>query len=207
LRVKVPGNSLAEVLPRLRETYSSTIAYEVEHISNTEQREWLRDYIEAGKHKIELDKERQIDILRRLTRVEAFERYLRKTFLGQKTFSGEGLDVVVPMLEEVLEMLAHDGTRNAVLGMAHRGRLATIAHAVNMPYEEILAEFEAANQRGEVGKDDVTGDVKYHHGATGTYKCLDGNAITVTLANNPSHLEDADSDSRRRSVRRPRHRL
>jgi multifunctional 2-oxoglutarate metabolism enzyme len=192
LRVKVPGNTLAEVLPRLRETYSSTIAYEVEHISNTEQREWLRDYIESGKHKVALDKERQIDILRRLTRVEVFERYLRKTFLGAKTFSGEGLDIVVPMVEEMLDMLAQDGTPNAVLGMAHRGRLATIAHAVNMPYEEILAEFEAANRRGEVGAEDVTGDVKYHHGATGTYKALDGKAISVTLENNPSHLEAVD---------------
>ena len=192
LRVKVPGATLTEVLPRLRETYASTIAYEVEHISNTEQREWLRDVIESGKHKVSLTHEQQIDVLRRLTRVEAFERYLRKTFLGQKTFSGEGLDVVVPMIEEILEMLAHDGTPNAVLGMAHRGRLATIAHAVNMPYEEIFAEFEAASQRGEVGADDVTGDVKYHHGATGSYQCLDGKSISVTLANNPSHLEAVD---------------
>jgi 2-oxoglutarate dehydrogenase E1 component len=193
LRVKVPGDTLAEVLPKLRETYSSTIAYEVEHISNTEQREWLRDYIECGKHKIALNNDQKIELLRRLTRVESFERYLRKTFLGQKTFSGEGLDVVVPMLEEMLEMLAHDGTSNAVIGMAHRGRLATIAHAVNMPYEEILAEFEAAHERGEVrGDDDVTGDVKYHHGANGTYKCADGGTIAVTLANNPSHLEAVD---------------
>ena len=193
LRVKVPGNTLAEVLPRLRETYSSTIAYEVEHIANTEQREWLRDVIESGKHKIRLSNEQQIDVLRRLTRVETFERYLRKSFLGQKTFSGEGLDVVVPMLEEMLEMLAHEGTSTAVLGMAHRGRLATIAHVVNLPYEEILAEFEAAHERGEVGGgEDVTGDVKYHHGAHGTYKCLDGKTIAVTLANNPSHLEAVD---------------
>ena len=192
LRVKVPGNTLADVLPRLRETYSSTIAYEVEHISNTQQREWLRDVIESGKHKIALEPDRKIELLRRLTRVEVFERYLRKTFLGQKTFSGEGLDVMVPMIEEMLEMLARDGTANAVLGMAHRGRLATIAHAVNMPYEEILAEFEAAHERGEVGADDVTGDVKYHHGATGTYRGRDGIAISVTLANNPSHLEAVD---------------
>lgn len=192
LRVKVPGNTLAEVLPRLRETYSSTIAYEVEHISSTEQREWLLDVIESGKHKVALSNERKIELLQRLTRVEVFERYLRKTFLGQKTFSGEGLDVMVPMLEEMLEMLAHDGTGHAVLGMAHRGRLATIAHAVNMPYEEILAEFEAAHERGEVGADDITGDVKYHHGASGTYRCRDGNAIAVTLANNPSHLEAVD---------------
>ncbi|HEY9180406.1 MAG TPA: multifunctional oxoglutarate decarboxylase/oxoglutarate dehydrogenase thiamine pyrophosphate-binding subunit/dihydrolipoyllysine-residue succinyltransferase subunit, partial [Candidatus Baltobacteraceae bacterium] len=192
LRVKVPGNTLADVLPRLRETYSSTIAYEVEHISNTDQREWLRDVIESGKHKIAFSNEQKVDLLKRLTRVEVFERYLRKTFLGQKTFSGEGLDVMVPMLEEMLELLAHDGTGHAVLGMAHRGRLATIAHVVNMPYEEILAEFEAAHERGEVGANDVTGDVKYHHGATGTYRCTDGKAITVTLANNPSHLEAVD---------------
>jgi 2-oxoglutarate dehydrogenase E1 component len=192
LRVKVSGNTLADVLPRLRETYSSTIAYEVEHISNTEQREWLRDVIESGKHKTALDDDRKIELLQRLTRVEVFERYLRKTFLGQKTFSGEGLDVMVPMLQEMLEMLAREGTANAVIGMAHRGRLATIAHVVNMPYEEILAEFEAAHERGDVGESDVTGDVKYHHGATGTYQTRDGRAITVTLANNPSHLEAVD---------------
>jgi len=193
LRVKVPGNTLADVLPRLRDTYSSTIAYEVEHISNTEQREWLRDVIESGKHKVPLSNERQVELLRRLTRVESFERYLRKIFLGQKTFSGEGLDVMVPMLEEMLELLAQDGTANAVVGMAHRGRLATIAHVVNLPYEEILAEFEAANQRGEVRGDvDVTGDVKYHHGATGTYESANGARINVTLANNPSHLEAVD---------------
>ncbi len=193
LRVKVPGNTLADVLPHLRETYSSTIAYEVEHISNTEQREWLRDVIESGKHKSALSNDRKIELLRRLSRVEAFERYLRKAFLGQKTFSGEGLDAMVPMLEEILEMLVHDGTSNAVIGMAHRGRLATIAHVVNLPYEEILAEFEAAHERGEVGSEgDVTGDVKYHHGATGVYRCPDGKAIRVTLANNPSHLEAVD---------------
>ncbi len=192
LRVKVPGNTLAEVLPRLRETYSSTIAYEVEHISNTEQREWLRDVIESGKHRIAISNDRKIELLKRLTRVDVFERYLRKTFLGQKTFSGEGLDVMIPMLEEMLELLACEGTSHAVLGMAHRGRLATIAHVVNMPYEEILAEFEAAHERGEVGADDITGDVKYHHGAMGTYRCSDGKVIAVTLANNPSHLEAVD---------------
>ena len=192
LNVKVPGNTLADVLPRLRDTYASTIAFEVEHISNTEQRRWLREYIESGKHQIALSKERQVEFLARLTKVETFERYLRKTFLGQKTFSGEGLDVMVPMLEEMLEMLSDDGVPNAVLGMAHRGRLSVIAHVVNAPYEELLGEFEAAHQRGEVGNDDVTGDVKYHHGATGVYNTSNGKSIMVTLAHNPSHLEAVD---------------
>ncbi len=192
LEVKVPGNTLAEILPELRATYSSTIAFEIEHISSTEQRRWLREYVESGKHRIAFSHERRREILRRLTRVESFERYLRKTFLGQKTFSLEGLDALVPMLEETLELLAADGVEHAVIGMAHRGRLNTIAHILNLPYEEILAEFEAANERSGVGDADVTGDVKYHHGEHGTYRAS-GAAIEVTLANNPSHLEAVDA--------------
>jgi 2-oxoglutarate decarboxylase len=192
LRVKVPGNTLSDVLPHLRETYSSTIAYEIEHISNAGQRVWLRDYIESGKNKIKFSPQRQIEFLTRLTRVEAFDRYVRKTFLGQKTFSGEGLDVMVPMLEEMLDMFADDGIRNAVLGMAHRGRLNVIAHVVNAPYEEAMMEFEAAQYRGELGDDDVMGDVKYHHGATGVFVTSKGKSIQVTLAHNPSHLEAVD---------------
>jgi 2-oxoglutarate decarboxylase len=192
LQVKVPGKTLGDVLPRLRETYSSTIAYEIEHISNATQRAWLRDYIESGKNKVKLSPEGQIEVLARLTRVDAFDRYVRKTFLGQKTFSGEGLDVMVPMLEEMLDMFADDGIANAVLGMAHRGRLNVIAHVVNTPYEEVMTEFEAAQYRGKLGDDDVMGDVKYHHGATGTYVTAKGKSIGVTLAHNPSHLEAVD---------------
>jgi multifunctional 2-oxoglutarate metabolism enzyme len=192
LRVKVPGSTLAEVLPRLRETYSSTIAYEIEHISNANQRVWLRDYIEAGRNRFKQSPQRQIDFLERLTQVESFDRYVRKTFLGQKTFSGEGLDVMVPMLEEMLDMLADDGVETAVVGMAHRGRLNVIAHVVNLPYEEVMTEFEAAAYRGNLGDDDVMGDVKYHHGANGTFTTAKGKTIAVTLAHNPSHLEAVD---------------
>ncbi len=192
LRVKVPGKTLADVLPRLRETYSSTIAYEIEHISNANQRVWLRDYIESGRNRIKHTPQRQIDFLERLTQVEAFDRFVRKTFLGQKTFSGEGLDVMVPMLEEMLDMLADDGVAEAVLGMAHRGRLNVIAHVVNTPYEEVMTEFEAAQYRGNLGDDDVMGDVKYHHGATGRFTTSKGKTIAVTLAHNPSHLEAVD---------------
>lgn len=194
LRVKVQGNTLTEILPRLKETYSSTIAYEVEHISNTAQREWLRDWIESGNHCVPISAQRKVEVLQRLTRVEVLERYLRKTFLGQKTFSIEGLDAMVPMLEEILTMLADDGVGNAVVGMAHRGRLNTIAHVVNLPYQEILAEFEAANMRGEEQDEavDVTGDVKYHHGAEGEYVTPGGQKISVALVHNPSHLEAVD---------------
>jgi multifunctional 2-oxoglutarate metabolism enzyme len=192
LRVKLPGSTLAEVLPRLKETYASTIAYEIEHISNATQRVWLRDYIETGKNRIKLSPENQIEFLQRLTRVEAFDRYVRKAFLGQKTFSGEGLDVMVPMLQEMLDMLADDGVDNAVIGMAHRGRLNVIAHVVDMPYEEVMTEFEAGQYKGQLGDDDVMGDVKYHHGAKGDFVTSKGKRIAVTLAHNPSHLEAVD---------------
>jgi len=195
LRVKVPGNTLADVYPRLRETYSGTIAYEIEHISNTAQREWLREYIESGLHRRELTNERKVQVLQRLTKVETMERFLRKQFMSQKTFSIEGLDVMVPMLEEMISMLAEDGTQTAVLGMAHRGRLSTIAHVVNRPYEELLAEFEYGAMKTtpiEGDDDDTTGDVKYHHGADGVYITPIGTRINVKLANNPSHLEAVD---------------
>ncbi len=195
LRVKVPGNTLAEVLPNLRNVYSGTIAYEVEHISNVEQREWLREYIEGSMHRRELSPQRKVQVLQRLTKVETMERYFRKQFMSQKTFSIEGLDVMIPMLEEIISMLAEDGTQTAVLGMAHRGRLSAIAHVVNRPYEELLAEFEAGAMKTaepDFDEADVTGDVKYHHGAEGTYITPIGTQITVELANNPSHLEAVD---------------
>ena len=193
LRTKLRGDTLADILPRLRETYSSTIAYEVEHIANIAQREWLREYIETGAHRVPLDGAHARRVLDQLTRVEAMERFLRKSYIGQKTFSIEGLDVTVPMLEEMITALAGEGVETAVIGMAHRGRLSTIAHVVNRPYEEILSEFEAADLRGEGDEDDdVTGDVKYHHGSEGTYDTPDGATIRVSLANNPSHLEAVD---------------
>jgi 2-oxoglutarate decarboxylase len=192
LRTKLPAKTLTELVGELRKTYGSTIAYEVEHIANIQQREWLRDYIESGSHVVQLTPQQARQVLERLTRVETFERYLRKTYIGHKTFSIEGLDMMVPMLEETITLLAQDGVKTAVLGMAHRGRLATITHVVNRPYEEVLAEFEAAELRGDdESASDVTGDVKYHHGASGTYETAAG-AVTVALANNPSHLEAVD---------------
>ena len=194
LRIYAPAQTMVDVLNQLRDTYCSTIAYEVEHISNHEQRSWLRQQIESGAHRQPLSRERKLELLERLTRVESFEHYLRKAFLGQKTFSIEGLDAMVPMLEEMLHVLADEGTAEVRLGMAHRGRLAVITHVVDRPYEEVLLEFEHAQERGLVrGEGDVTGDVKYHQGATGTYETESGKKIRVVLANNPSHLEAVDS--------------
>jgi len=194
LRVYVPGRTLAEVLPRLRETYCGTIAYEIEHISSHEQRVWLREHIESGKHRPPLSPERRLQLLQRLTKVDAMERYLRRTFLGQKTFSIEGLDAMVPMLEELVTMVSDDGIDQVILGMAHRGRLAVTAHVVNRPYEAVLVTFEQGEQKRAVGSEgtDPTGDVKYHLGAQGTYVTEAGKAVSVKMLPNPSHLEAVD---------------
>jgi multifunctional 2-oxoglutarate metabolism enzyme len=191
LRVRVPGENLAEVLTYLRETYCSTIAYEIEHISSHEQRNWLRERIESGRYRQPLSPERKLQLLGRLTKVEAMDRYLRRTFLGQKTFSIEGLDSMIVMLEETLQLLSDDGTRHVVMGMAHRGRLSVIAHVVNRTYESLLVEFEQSKERLQTGTD-VTGDVKYHAEAEGTYVTPNGKQVSVTLLANPSHLEAVD---------------
>jgi len=190
LRVRVPGENLAEVLTHLRETYCSTIAYEIEHISSHEQRNWLRERIESWRYRQPLSPERKLQLLGRLTKVEAMDRYLRRTFLGQKTFSIEGLDSMIVMLEETLHLLSDNNTRHVVMGMAHRGRLSVIAHVVNRTYESLLVEFEQSKDRLEAG--DVTGDVKYHAEAEGTYVTPNGKQVSVTLLANPSHLEAVD---------------
>jgi 2-oxoglutarate dehydrogenase E1 component len=194
LRVYVPGRSLADVLPLLRHTYCGTIAYEIEHIASHEQRVWLREHIESGAYRLPFSRDEKLRLLGRLTKVDAMERYFRRTFIGQKTFSIEGLDAMVPMLEALLSMIAGDGIGEVVMGMAHRGRLAVIAHVANRPYEAILNAFELGHVRRAVGRTDrdATGDVKYHVGAVGTYLTETGKAIGVRLLSNPSHLEAVD---------------
>jgi 2-oxoglutarate dehydrogenase E1 component len=193
LRVHVPGETLADALPHLRETYCGTLAYEIEHIANHEERVWLRTAIESGRFRKPLLEEEKRTLLRRLTEVEGMEQYLRRSFLGQKQFSIEGLDVMVPMLDEAIELAAKDGARDVVMGMAHRGRLNVLAHILGRPYDVILREFEGERVFEAVGVDPEggSGDVKYHLGALGVRKTGSGD-IRVTLASNPSHLEYVD---------------
>ncbi len=191
LRIAVPGRTLAEALPYLQATYCGTMAYEIEHISTHEERVWLREKIESGAYRQPMPPERQRWLLHRLTEVEALERFLHKAYLGQKRFSIEGVDMLVPMLDRTIESAAESGARDVVIGMAHRGRLNVLAHTVGRPYETIFAEFEGGRQveGGHPTPEGGTGDVKYHHGAEGAYKTAQGKAITVSLSPNPSHLE------------------
>ncbi len=191
LRVAVPGETFAEALPNLRNTYASTIAYEIEHISDHKQRVWLRQAIESGTYRRPLTDVEKRRLLERLSSVEALESYLHKAFLGKKQFSIEGLDALVPMLDESIELASEAGAREVVVGMAHRGRLNVLAHTVGRPYESVLAEFEGEQTLGveTAAPEGGTGDVKYHYGASGTYKTLADKGVTVTLSPNPSHLE------------------
>jgi 2-oxoglutarate dehydrogenase E1 component len=214
LRLYVDGDTLADALPRLRETYCGTMAYELEHISSHEERVWLRQAIESGRYRVPLTYNEKRTLLERLTEVEGMEHYLRRAFLGQKHFSIEGLDVLVPMLDESIFLAAEAGAHEVVIGMAHRGRLNVLAHVVGRPYETILREFEGERTIEAVVTSDEggTGDVKYHLGAEGVRSTPSGE-ITVAIAANPSHLEAADpvvegrarAEQTDRSVREGRH--
>ena len=196
LRIGVPGETLLEALPRMREAYCGSLGYQIEHLSSHKQRMWLREMIETGSHRDALSAERQQRLLGRLVEVSEFERFLQKAYLGQKTFSIEGLDVMVPMIDELAWIAAGNGAREVVIGMAHRGRLSTLAHNLGRPLDSIFAEFEGAKaieavQRVAAIKHGGTGDVKYHHGIDGRLE-FEGGEIDVRLYPNPSHLEYVD---------------
>jgi multifunctional 2-oxoglutarate metabolism enzyme len=197
LRIGVPGETLLEALPRMRTAYCSTIAYQFEHLSSHQQRIWLREMIETGAHRQPLTDEEKKRLLNRLIDVFQFERFLEKAYLGQKMFSIEGLDVIVPMLDEVVTLSQRAGAEEVVFGMAHRGRLSVLAHNLGRPVESILAEFEGSKRIEAVKAVAAiphggTGDVKYHYGHRGVYETAGGEKISVRLYPNPSHLEFVD---------------
>ena len=158
LRVKVPGESFAAALPHLREAYCGTIAYEIEHLSDHQKRLWLRGVIESGRMREPLAPERRLAILERLVEVDAFERFLRRTYLGQKTFSIEGVDALVPITDQVIELIGRRGH-----GRGRAWAWPTAAGSPSSPTssaartESILAEFEG-HMAFESGEEDDARD-------------------------------------------------
>jgi 2-oxoglutarate dehydrogenase E1 component len=181
--------TVAAVLRRLGDTYSGYIGYEFEHLEDPERVRWLWDQVESGVHTTPLTTEEQVRLLQRLTEVEGFEQFLHRAYLGQKRFSIEGTDMLVPMLDLALSEASNDGCRAVVLGMAHRGRLNVLRHIINISPKTILRTFGEIKARGGVLAVAGTGDVKYHHGAEGELRLPDGSVIQILLAPNPSHLE------------------
>ncbi|MET9763587.1 multifunctional oxoglutarate decarboxylase/oxoglutarate dehydrogenase thiamine pyrophosphate-binding subunit/dihydrolipoyllysine-residue succinyltransferase subunit [Streptomyces sp. NPDC006372] len=178
---------LRDILGVLRDSYCRTTGIEFMHIQDPKQRKWIQDRIERPHTKPE--REEQLRILRRLNAAEAFETFLQTKYVGQKRFSLEGGESVIPLLDAVLDSAAESRLDEVVIGMAHRGRLNVLANIVGKSYAQIFREFEGnLDPKSMHG----SGDVKYHLGAEGTFTGLDGEQIKVSLAANPSHLEAVD---------------
>jgi 2-oxoglutarate dehydrogenase E1 component len=187
------ASNMLEAIEAFRRIYCSTIGYDYAHVFVPEERQWLRQAAETGRFRAPADPINPVALLERLTEVEAFERFLHRTFPGKTRFSIEGLDMLVPILDEVIGDAAESGTRNILIGMAHRGRLNVMAHVLNKPYAQILAEFkEPVSSRGFREDMAWTGDVKYHAGAHRALKGGRALDVVVSMPPNPSHLEAID---------------
>ncbi len=180
---------LRDILDTLRETYCGKIGPEYMHMKETDQKKWLQDRMEPSRNKQPLDLDTKRRILMKLNDAEAFERFLHTKYVGHKRFSLEGAESLIPMLDYLFNQATADGVVEAVIGMAHRGRLNVLANTLAKSYEQIFREFE-----GDVDPSSTqgSGDVKYHLGAEGAHTSPDGATLKLTLASNPSHLEAVD---------------
>ncbi len=182
------GSTALDVVRSLQRIYCERIGYELDQMDDVDQWNWLVEYIEGQRHFAPLSTGSQLRVLEILTEVEGFERFLHRAYLGQKRFSIEGLDMLVPMLGLAVRLAVKAGTKRVFLGMAHRGRLNVLSRLIGRPYEAIIADFEGDHGQGMQSEVSGTGDVKYHLGATVTVSTSAGE-IEVHLAPNPSHLE------------------
>jgi 2-oxoglutarate dehydrogenase E1 component len=186
------SRSALDEVRRLRAIYCGTTGYDYHHLTSFAERSWLRKSIESARFSQPLPDERRRALLERLSSVEGFERFLHRTFFGQKRFSIEGTDSMVPVLDEVVRDAAAAGARDVIVGMAHRGRLNVLTHVLGKPYPMMLYGFVSAQKapaaEEQQNTDEFSGDVKYHMGWTGEHE-VDGRRIRVSLSPNPSHLE------------------
>jgi len=187
------ASSLADLAERMRKIYCSTTGYDFAHVFAPAERQWLREAVESSRFHPPHDPIDAVGLLDRLTRVEAFEAFLQRSFPGKTRFSIEGLDMLVPVLDEVISGAGEAGLRRAFIGMAHRGRLNVMAHVMGKPYDQFLAEFkDQVRHASEMIGVQWTGDVKYHMGAS--HMIADGEEVelVVSMPPNPSHLEAID---------------
>src|SRR5207253_2080448 len=181
--------TLRELLAALRETYCRTIGVEYMHIQDTRIRRWLQERMEPRRNQPNFPRRRKIRILMNLHFAELFERFLHARYVGQKRFSLEGAETLIPLLDAIVEQAANTGVREIVLGMSHRGRLNVLANVLGKPYQEVFAEFE---DNFLLDSMDGDGDVKYHLGFSSDRTMPSGKCIHLSLSPNPSHLEAVD---------------
>jgi 2-oxoglutarate dehydrogenase E1 component len=176
----------ADVTQRLRTLYSGRIAFDIGHIEEDDERDWLRHAIEGDEVPRALSAEEKRALLERLTQVDGLERFIARAYVNVKRFSIEGTDALVPMLDAAIAGAAGNGAQSVVIGMAHRGRLNVLAHILDKPLTTLFNEFDGKHADSA---DSETGDVKYHLGATTERRSADGKRVRVELVPNPSHLE------------------
>ena len=182
------AQTLRQLIERLRNTYCRYIGAQFMHIDDPEIREWLQERMEGTENHIELAREDQLSILTRLTDAVIFEQFVRKKYVGAKTFSLEGAESLIPLLALAIEKAAGQGVEEIVMGMAHRGRLNVLANIIGKSPTEIFWEFEDPDPERLRGR----GDVKYHLGFSGNWIDRSGARLHLSLCFNPSHLEFID---------------
>jgi 2-oxoglutarate dehydrogenase E1 component len=183
------SGTLRELLTALAETYAGTLAVEYLGIVDKEQRAWLQARMEPTRNRPHLLPAERVAILERCLAAEVLEQFLHTKYPGQKRFSLEGGEALIPLLDALVEEAAQDEVAEVVIGMPHRGRLNVLAHVLRKPYEMILSEFEGTRLPEDVAGD---GDVKYHLGYSHDHRARGDRMIHLSLTPNPSHLEAVD---------------
>ncbi len=180
-----PVRTLREILLLMRNTYCRSIGAQFMHIDSLDVRHWLQERMESTQNRLKLTREEQLRILTRLTDAVIFEEFIQKKFTGAKRFSLEGAESLIPLLDLAIEHAGNQGADEVVIGMAHRGRLNTLANIMGKSPRELFRMFAELDAELYVGK----GDVKYHLGHAGTWTTQQGHKLHLALCFNPSHLE------------------
>ncbi len=187
-QVGIGASKLSDIINHLDQVYCQSIGVEYMYVRDPKEIDWIKNRLHKNSNTPKFEAEQKKHILNKLNQAVAFENFLHKKFVGQKRFSLEGAESLIPALDALVEYSSDLGVEEFVMGMSHRGRLNVLANIFNKTYKEIFSEFE-----GKLYEDDnISGDVKYHLGFTSMQKCSNGNNIKLNLTPNPSHLEAVD---------------
>jgi 2-oxoglutarate dehydrogenase E1 component len=176
---------LSQILEHLNQTYCQSVGVEFAYIRRTEIYEWLKNRMESSRNTPQYNKAKKLSLLEQLSKAVLFEKFLHKKFTGQKRFSLEGCESLIPALDAIIQKGSESGIREFVIGMPHRGRLNVLANILKKPYQDIFNEFQGKEFEDET----LLGDVKYHLGFSSERSAVNGETISLSLAPNPSHLE------------------
>lgn len=181
--------TLQEIINHLENIYCDSIGVEYMHIESVEEKDWVKGWLQVNENHSKLSVEEKTEILQKLNQAVAFENYLHTKFVGQKRFSLEGGESLIPALDQLITRSSQLGVDEVVLGMAHRGRLNVLANIFGKSYKQIFSEFEGK----EFEEDVFSGDVKYHLGSSKKVQMASGEEVSINLTPNPSHLETVAS--------------